>query len=220
MSRDNRAAAVLLAAMLGVGAAGWWVELRPALRVDPSRLSTLPLEIDGFAGHPIPVEEAVERILEADYNLQRAYTSREDGEPVVWLYVGYYGTRRGGRPEHTPDQCYPSAGWQIQARRSVPIDPARGLRANEYVVSRDSEQHVVYFWYRSHRATGLLGAFDQGLDRMRGRFAGGRADGALVRISTPFLPGGEERARARLDAFARQLDPLFDQHWPVEFPAG
>jgi EpsI family protein len=217
MSGDNRATAVLLAAMLAVGAVGWWVELRPALRVDPSRLSTLPMRLDSWVGHPVPVEEAVERILEADYNLQRAY--EKGGSQPVWLYVGYYGTRRGGRPEHTPDQCYPSAGWRIETRRSVTIDPARGLRANEYVVSRDSEQHVVYFWYRSHRATGLLGAFDQGLDRMRGRFDGGRADGALVRISTPFLPGGEEQARERLDAFARRLDPLFDEHWPVEFPA-
>jgi EpsI family protein len=219
MSREERATAALLAVMLAVGAVGWWVELRPALRVDPSRLSTLPLQLDAWRGHPIPVEEAVERILEADYNLQRAYRDDRDAE-LVWLYVGYYGTRRGGRPEHTPDVCYPSAGWRIQSRRSVAIDPARGLRVNEYVVSRDSEQHVVYFWYRSHRATGLLGAFDQGLDRMRGRFGAGRADGALVRISTPFLPGGEERARARLDAFARRLDPLFDEHWPVEFPAG
>ena len=219
MSRENRGTAALLAVMFGVGAIGWWVELRPALRVEPSRLSTLPLRLDAWLGHPIPVEEAVERILEADYNLQRAYQRREDGA-LVWLYVGYYGTRRGGRPEHTPDQCYPSAGWRIETQRSVSIDPARGLRANEYVVSRESEQHVVYFWYRSHRATGMLGALDTSLDRIRGRFDGDRADGALVRISTPFLPGGEERARARLDAFARQLDPLFDQHWPVEFPAG
>ena len=219
MSRENRGTAALLAVMLGVGVIGWWVELRPALRVEPSRLSTLPLRLDAWLGYPIPVEEAVERILEADYNLQRAYQRREDGA-LVWLYVGYYGTRRGGRPEHTPDQCYPSAGWRIETQRSVSIDPARGLRANEYVVSRESEQHVVYFWYRSHRATGMLGALDTSLDRIRGRFDGGRADGALVRISTPFLPGGEERARARLDAFARQIDPLFDQHWPVEFPAG
>ena len=219
MTRESRGTAALLAVMLAVGAVGWWVELRPRLRVEPSRLATLPLQLDAWRGRPIPLEEAVEEILEADFNLQRAYENGEE-DGLVWLYVGYYGTRRGGRPEHTPDQCYPSAGWRIERQRQVSIDPARGLRANEFVVSRESEQHVVYFWYRSHRATGLLGPLDQSLDRMRGRFGDGRADGALVRISTPFLPGGEDRARARLDAFARRLDPLFDEHWPVEFPAG
>ena len=61
----------------------------------------------------------------------------------------------------------------------------------------------------------MVNGFEQNLDRLRGRIGAGRADGALVRLSTP-LDGDEEVARSRLIAFATQLDPLLAQRWPVE----
>lgn len=210
--------AALIAALLLVGGVGWWFQLQPDLRVETSRLSTLPMQIDGWKGRAIPVEETVESILEADFNLQRSYVS-PDRDALVWLYIGYYGTRRGGRPEHTPAECYPSAGWTIVSEADVTLDPERSLRANEYVVAREADRRLVHFWYRSHRSTGMLGALEKSLDRLRGRLSEGRADGALVRVSTPAPPGRDGEARERLRAFARRLDRLLDEHWPVEFPA-
>jgi len=218
LTSENLGMTALVAAMLLVGAGGWWFELRPELRVDPSRLSTLPLELEGYRGRDIAVEDTVERILEADFNLQRAYQRSDDGR-VVWLYVGYYGTQRGGHPEHTPDQCYPSSGWEIEREGVVEIDPAGDLRANEFVVARDAERRLVLFWYRSHQSTGMLGRLGTSIDRLIGRLSVGRADGALVRISTPLL-ASDEVARERLFRFARTLDPLLRARWPVEFPAG
>ena len=58
-----------------------------------------------WKGHDIPMEGSVEEILRADRHLQRSYYDRAGG--LVWLYVGYYGTSRGGRSEHTPWVCYP-----------------------------------------------------------------------------------------------------------------
>lgn len=222
MSTENVAGnlgmAALIAALLLVGGVGWWFQLQPDLRVEPSRLSTLPMQIDGWKGRAIPVEETVEKMLDADFNLQRSYHGEGPGE-LVWLYIGYYGTTRGGRPEHTPAECYPSAGWRIESEAQVAIDPDRSLRANEYVVSREGDRRLVHFWYRSYRSTGMLGTVGQSLDRLRGRLSEGRADGALVRVSTPVLRGREDVARERLRSFARRLDRLLDRHWPVEFPA-
>ena len=217
--KSDPSVVALIAVMALVGGAGWWFQLRPELRVEPSRLMTLPLELNGYTGTPIALESAVESILQADYNLQRRYESPESRDPV-WLYIGYYGTRRGGQPEHTPAECYPSAGWAIESHLTVTIDAERHLQANEYFVSRETKRRLVYFWYRSHRSTGMLGSLSMGLDRLRGRLSNGRADGALVRVSTPAAPGSDRRARERLAEFARRLDPLLDEHWPVEFPAG
>jgi hypothetical protein len=66
----------------------------------------------------------------------------------------------------------------------------------------------------------MAGELNLRLDHLSGRLRGGRADGALVRLSTPLAPGREAEARARLIAFARDLDPLLAERWPREFPSG
>ncbi|MBY0401842.1 EpsI family protein, partial [Myxococcota bacterium] len=164
----------------------------------------------------IPMEPAVESELRADFNLQRVYGTLTQ-DPVV-LYVGYYGTRRGGRPEHNPQGCYTGAGWGIEATRTLSIGQDHPLRANEYLVERDGVQQLVVFWYRSFRRTGILGGLDQNIDRLVGLMRDGRADGALVRISTSVREGDVVGARSRLQSFASVIDPLLGLHWPVEFP--
>jgi EpsI family protein len=215
MRREQLTSALWIGLTLLVGAAVWWLELRPALRVDASRLGALPLEIGAWRGEGIPLEATVERILRADFNLQRAYLRPGQPEPV-WLYVGYYGTERGGRPEHTPHQCYPSAGWQIESERVLEQGPLRG---NEWVVAQDGERQLVLFWYQSARRAGMRDNLELSADHLAGRLREGRADGALVRLSTPLHPD-EAAARERLVEFARALDPLLAERWPNEFPAG
>lgn len=219
MNTERLAVAGLLLAMAIVGATAWWLQLRPPLHADYAPLATLPMDVGSWSGTPVPLETDVERMLDADYNLQRAYLNPERNQ-VVWLYVGYYGTERGGHPEHVPSQCYPSGGWTIERRGALVIDPEHGLEANEFVVSQRGELRLVHFWYRSSHRTGMLGGMDVRMDHLRGRFSDGRADGALVRLSTPFDPAREDEARSRLMAFARQVDPLLAERWPREFPAG
>lgn len=207
----------LVALLVAAGAISWAFELRAPLRVDPAPLAALPSALGSWRGVDVPLEQNVESMLRADFNVQRVYAHATGA--VVSFYVGYYGTERGGRPEHTPEVCYRSQGWEIAARRVV--DAAGGdhaLRVNEYVVEQGGERHLVQFWFRSHRRTGLLGGFDQAVDRLAGRLLEGRADGSLVRISTPILDGDEPTARAVLLQFALLLDSQLSAHWPVEHP--
>lgn len=211
--------AVLALALIAAGGLAWSVQLRPHLQVDVNPLAELPMRIGSWrAAEDIPVEPAIEAELAADLNLQRVYLG--PGSAPIWLYVGYYGTDRGGRPEHTPRACYPGQGWAIAADRVVEVTPGGDLRVNEYLVERDDERQLVHFWYRSHLRTGMLGGLDQNLDRIVGRLAYGRADGALIRLSTPIDDEGEVAARGRLIAFASELDPVFAGHWPIESPRG
>jgi EpsI family protein len=212
MSREALGTAALVAALLAVGAAAWALELRPPLRVDASKLAQLPHRVGDWDSVDIPLEQSVESMLRADFNVQRAY-SHPLGD-LVWLYVGYYGTERGGLPEHTPAECYRAHGWEILERRTLEVDP--GLRVNEYLVQLGPEQHLVQFWYRSFRRTGLLGGFDQTFDRLRGRLFQGRADGSLVRISTPLGDGDLIPARSRLLRFAAEIDRQLGAYWPDE----
>lgn len=215
--RDRLATAALLFAFLAVGAGAWTLALRPPLEVDTAPLAAIPYEIASWQGQDVSLETEVERMLRADFNVQRLYT-HPLGDPL-WLYLGYYGTDRGGRPEHTPSACYQAHGWTIESRRrlDVPGGPP-GLRVNEYRVENNGERQLVHFWFRSFRSTGLLGIVDQTRDRLFGRLIEGRADGALVRLSTGLRGGDEVDARTRLLAFAARLEPELAAHWPVETP--
>ncbi len=208
---DRLATALLVVALVASGSVAWWFQLRPDLDYDADALAELPLELGGWHGEAIPIESAVENMLRADFNLQRAYTRAEDD--LVWLYVGYYGTERGGRPEHTPEICYPAGGWEI-VEKGVLYEGA--ISANEYVVHNDGSVRLVHFWYQSSRSSGLLGTWDVSVDQLSSRLATGRADGALVRLSTPLERDELDGARERLTAFAAALAPELAKRWPVE----
>jgi EpsI family protein len=202
------------AALVAVGAAAWTLALRPPLDVDTRPLAALPEQLGAWTGQDVALEDDVVSMLRADFNIQRRYRQADGGS--VWLYIGYYGTDRGGHPEHTPDACYVAQGWRILDRQVLAVPGAPGLRVNEYLVEQAGEQQLVQFWYQSFRSTGMLGGLDQTVDRLTGRLLDGRADGALVRLSTVLGPEGRREERARMLGFAAQLEPALDQHWPVE----
>lgn len=217
MKRAGVSTSLLVALLVGVGAVSWWFQLRPPLDVDAAPLMSLPQTIGPWDAIDVPLEQSVESILRADANLQRAYVHPLGA--VVFLYVGYYGTERGGRPEHTPEVCFHSQGWDITETRTLDVDVgngAPGFRVSEFVVEQRGQRHLVQFWYRSHRSTGMLGPLDQALDRLLGRLLDGRSDGSLVRISTPIADGDLVAARSFLLQFAASVDEQLDQHWPVE----
>ncbi|CAG1000917.1 hypothetical protein MYXO_03005 [Myxococcaceae bacterium] len=214
MSLERAGTWLLCVLLAGVGALAWWLELRPPLVVDVRALADLPARIGSFEAIDVPLEPAVEAELHADLNLQRLYRHPTGHE--IWLYLGYYGTDRGGRPEHTPRGCYTGAGWGIESARTLAVAPGSSLRVNEYVVERDGRRQLVHFWFRSHRRTGLLGGLDQNLDRLLGRFRDGRADGAIVRLSSDLEGEDPIETRGRLLGFASQLDPLLAERWPDE----
>jgi EpsI family protein len=216
LSLENGSSIALVATLMAVGALGWWLRLGPKVYADVSPLESVPLRIGQWGSSDIPLPPAVEDGLRADLNLNRAYQNGTGD--VVWLYVGYYGTERGGRPEHTPRGCYTGAGWGIESSQIVDVTPTGTLRANEYVVTNSGERRLVHFWYRSHRRTGILGGFDQNVDRLVGRLFDNRADGALVRVSTPVLEGDLVAARGRVLSFSSLLDPILGEHWPTEIP--
>jgi EpsI family protein len=214
MTRDTLGTTGLCVALAIVGGLAWVLRTQPQLEVDTGRLDTLPVRIGDWDGINIPVEATVEAVLQADHHVQRAY--RHPSGEIIWSYIGYYGTRRGGRLEHVPRGCYTGAGWGIGDSRTVEVDPVGGLRVNEYHMRRDGEDRLVHYWYRSHRGTGFPGGIDFNLDRMLGRLLSGRADGAPMRVSTRFETDDITGARGRLMAFASAFDQLVDSRWSVE----
>jgi EpsI family protein len=218
VGRQETATILLAALLVGVGALAWVLELRDPLVVDATPLVEFPERIDEWSAVDIRIDPAAAAMLNADWNLHRMY-SRPSGE-VVWLYVGYYGTQRGGRPEHTPDACYPAYGWTTREQRSRTVPGVPGLRVRESLIEQDGAWQLVQYWFRSARSTGQLDGWDQTVDRFLARLLTGRADGAVVRISTTLRnPDEADAGRQRLLAFAATTDRALADHWPAETPA-
>lgn len=205
---------LLLAGLLATGVAAWHLRLASRLAVDVAPLAAVPLQVDDWRGVEVPVEDEVAEMLRADFNLQRAYRHSQGG--TVWVYVGYYGTQRGGRAEHTPPMCYRASGYRVADSRVVDLQETRGFRAQEMLVEDADDRRLVLFWFRSRDRTGILGELGQGLDRLRNRLATGRADGALVRVSASVADGDTDAVRSQLVQFATQFDHLLASHWPKE----
>jgi EpsI family protein len=205
----------ILPLLIAAGVFGWMSQLREPYEVDASGLAGLPMTVDTWLGRDLEIDSGIEDMLAADFHVNRAYIHRFGD--IVWFYMGYYGTERGGRPEHTPWACYPSNGWEIVSSEIVEIAP--GLEANELLVEKDGQQRIVFFWYQSHRRGGMLGGLDQAVDRFVSRLSVGRADGSLVRLSTPLIDDDRWAARSRLMSFGREIAPKLSQHWPIEIRA-
>ncbi len=211
-------AALLLIVLLATGIAAWWLTQRSGPESDAASLRALPLVVADWRAIDIPIEQDVADMLRADLNVQRAYVHPQGY--VVYVYVGYYGTTRGGTPEHTPEMCYPAQGWAILARDSVEIAGTSGLAAREFVVEKEGDLRLVHFWYRTAQATGIQSTAALRWTHFWARLSAGRGDGALVRLDTPIEGDDVDGARLKLLPMDRAIESALTDVWPMEQAAG
>lgn len=176
-------------------------------------LDQLPRYVMGFDGRDDRFEESVYRILNADYHVLREYR-RADGRNV-WLYVGYYGTAKGGRPSHVPQSCYTGQGFSIVEWTKTALPSQVEGWVNKMHVKRGNVHQLVLFWHQS-RDTILADGVEQNLHRFKNRLFYNRDDGALVRLSTTMNPDNKAEAMALLQDFAGEILKLLPAYWPEE----
>ena len=182
-----------------------------------TNLENLPMEIAGYKATEDSFPKSVYEELNADKHIYRHYRS-QDGKQVD-LYIGYYGTAKGGRTAHNPYACLPGAGWGIVEASKVK------LRANyyldgvyvSYVLARKGTLfETVLHWYQSAGNKVLSTGIQQNIQRFIGRLFHNRSDGAFVRISAISAEYDLKEAESLLQSFAQQLLPLLPRYWPLE----
>ncbi len=179
-------------------------------------LDQLPRRILGLEGRDDRFDESIYRILNADYHVLREY--RGAGGRSIWLYIGYYGTAKGGRPSHVPQSCYTGQGFSIVEWTMVPAAGGGHGMLNKMHVQRGNIHQLVLFWYQS-KDNILADGIQQNLHRFKNRLLYNRDDGAFLRLSTSMNPDNEVQALALLQEFAGQLLKLLPGHWPEESKA-
>lgn len=194
------------------------LEVRSDVIVQEKRLDLLPRTIGEYHARDISISDSVVRELDTDVYIFRDYMS-PDGESIT-LYVGYYGTMKGGRSEHTPEGCYPGSGWAIlKEEKSELLVPYKGagrkIVLNRLLVSKGDTKQVVYHWYQSDRDKVISTGIQMNINRFLSRLLYNRNDGAFVRVSSA-VTNDQERTRYLLDRFIRSIYPLIAEYWPRE----
>jgi EpsI family protein len=104
--------------------------------MDPAALGQFPLQIGGWTGEDVPMDDAIVRATNTDARINRRY-SRHNGSEFVWFYVAY-GVRARDLMPHRPEVCYTGSGWTLLDRRSteLPLSDGTALPCNIMRFSR------------------------------------------------------------------------------------
>jgi EpsI family protein len=186
-------------------------------RVLHTNLQNLPMEIAGYQGREDSFAPGVYDVLQADLHVYRQYRSPA-GESLS-LYIGYYGTARGGRTGHNPYACLPGAGWGIVETGTVEVYPSyypRGVMVNYVVAGKDGVNNVMLHWYQTAGDRVLATGLQQNIQRFKGRVLHNRNDGAYVQVNAlaqePGIPGTKDM----VIGFGREVLELLPAYWPEE----
>ena len=152
-------------------------------------------------------DQQTESVLRADDYLSRTY-QLPDGLAASF-YVGYYATQRTGATYHSPLNCLPGSGWEMNEPASVTITPADGspsFEANRYIIQNGDDKQLLIYWYQGRGrklASEYWGKIYTVIDSIRRR----RSDGAMVRVMVPVGRSEEQALKAAQD-LAAQVSPV------------
>ena len=182
-----------------------------------TNLENIPMMVDNYTAMEASFPDAVYQELNADKHVYRHYTSV--GGDTVSLYIGYYGTAKGGRTGHNPYACLPSQGSAIVDTDVVYLRQdatGKDLAVNYVLARKDGINTVLLHWYQvagtKVMATGLM----QNIERFTGRILYNRNDGAYVQIASSAREGDVSSTREKARQFAERVLNLLPDYWPEE----
>jgi len=164
----------------------------------PSRagFDEFPMRIDEWAGHRDALEQQYLDRLKLDDYILASY--QKQGELPVHLYLAYYLSQDETRAIHSPHDCLPGGGWEIQKLERRTFTPARGapFNVNRAIIQFGSSRQVVYYWFQE-RGRHMTSEYTVRWYLFWDALTRHRTDGALVRFISP-LPA--DRSEADVDA--------------------
>jgi len=208
--------AIVVALLLGTG---WFLHARERneIIVPHALLAVFPTHLDVWDGTEISIDKKTAEVLGPGDFLLRQYENHDaTDEPPVYLFVAYFPTQRTGDTMHSPQNCLPGAGWEAVENQTVTLQfgNAPPFPANKYVIQKGLSRQIVLYWYLA-QGHAIASEYRAKIHLVLDAIRTNRSDGALIRLSTPTLPGeSSEVAMQRLQAFAGLAVPQLDAFIP------
>jgi EpsI family protein len=204
---------MLLVSFVAVGV----IYSRPVPVVMQTNLEKLPMVIAGYSATEDSFPESVYRELNADKHVYRHY--RDQNGKQVDLYIGYYGTAKGGRTGHNPYACLPGAGAAIMEMEKVYLRQAAMGKAESlnFIRSRKNDTNTLMLhWYQTAGSTVVSTGLTQNIERFVGRVLHNRNDGAYVQITASAADADVQKTRESVEHFAGIILNQLSNYWPKE----
>ena len=182
-----------------------------------TNLENIPMQIGGYQGREDFFPQSVYDELQADLHVYRQYEA-PDGRALS-LYIGYYGTAKGGRTGHNPFACLPGAGWGIVGRGTVKAYPSYapdGVELNYVVAAKDGVKTVMLHWYQTGGDKVLATGLQQNIDRFVGRVLYNRNDGAFVQVNAIVTRDDITGGKGMILEFGSTVLDILPKYWPEE----
>lgn len=193
------------------------ISLRPKPVVVQTNLEKIPMNIAGYTAVEDSFSELIYRELNADKHIYRHYKDLNGHQ--IDLYIGYYGTAKGGRTGHNPYACLPGAGSVIVATDEVYIrqsDAGRYVPVNYILAKKNDINTVMLHWYQTAGKTVVSSGFRQNIERFKGRVLHNRNDGAFVRLTASTSDPDISKTKQRVEQFTEIILNMLPGYWPVE----
>jgi EpsI family protein len=207
----------VLASLL-IAAAALCLQARGRNEVFPPRrpLQSFPMQLGPWKGTDLAMEKEVLDVLGPGEFLLRDYDTSDKAELPTNLYIAYFPSQRTGDTIHSPKNCLPGAGWApVESSRILLALPGHSpFPANRYVISQAGARQFVLYWYWAHDR-GVASEYWAKFYLVKDAIHMNRSDGALVRITTPMLPGETpDAAQQRILPFTSDVVPLLNDYIP------
>lgn len=171
-----------LAMLAATLAASRWAESRPPEAL-ARPLDQIGRRIDGWnCVSDKQLNADVMRVLRPTSYLSRTYTK---DDRMLGLFIAYYAEQRAGESMHSPKNCLPGSGWEIQDSGRVRIRAAgRTFEINRHTIWNGTRRMHVLYWYQS-RGRVIASEYSGKLHLMWDAIRDARTAGSIVRVTTP-----------------------------------
>jgi EpsI family protein len=136
---------VLLLADIGLRAMDGATSPLPA-KLPERSLEAIPNKLGGWTARDLPLDLAIFKHSGAAAMLNRAYSNSIGDEIAanIGIWIGEF----AGTP-HSPQVCYPGAGWEIVSRKKVSVaNEENGSPAQLITFDKSGQRILVLYWYQ------------------------------------------------------------------------
>jgi EpsI family protein len=145
---------------------------------------------------------AVVEMLGVDDYVEYNYTAPH--LPPVNFYAAFYESVGTGGGYHSPKNCLPGGGWEIDSAQTAEIVP-KGARApvklTAMIIRNRNEYQVVVYWYQN-RGRIIASEYWEKIYQVVDAVVMGRRDGAFIRLLAPVVNNDIRKTEQVLYQFA------------------
>ena len=154
----------------------------------------------------LPIPERELDLLKLSDHVRRAYASDRPGSREAELYIAYYRSQRTGATYHSPLNCLPGTGYQIDKIDYLAVPDVPGAQVKRLIMQKEMQRDVVLYWYQQ---TGRILTSEYAAKAWLiwdGLWLN-RTDGSLVRVRVPAGTGSTDAATETALRFSSDLWP-------------